>query len=289
MNGTQDLSEIAQALGEMGLAQPGEELLIQTLSGGVSCDVFAVHTGERSFCVKRALERLRVAAEWHAPAERSEAEVAWLRLVAGIDPKLVPRVIGEDRTRHLFVMQFLAPETYPVWKSLLAAGTVDVAFAARVGAALALIHAKTAGNADIAAQFANDAQFHALRIEPYLLHSAEKNPDVAPAIRALADGVAKARIALMHGDVSPKNILCGPDGPVFLDAETACYGDPAFDLAFCLNHLLLKAVWHPPFARDYASAFSARPDLFRQCELGESRSARPPCGGAALGPRARAH
>ena len=35
----------------------------------------------------------------------------------------------------------------------------------------------------------------------------------------------------------------GPDGPVFLDAECAWWGDPAFDLAFCLNHLLLKCLW----------------------------------------------
>ena len=30
---------------------------------------------------------------------------------------------------------------------------------------------------------------------------------------------------------------------MFLDAECAVYGDPAFDLAFCTTHLLLKAVW----------------------------------------------
>ena len=27
-----------------------------------------------------------------------------------------------------------------------------------------------------------------------------------------------------------------------LDAETACWGDPVFDLAFCNNHLLLKSL-----------------------------------------------
>jgi aminoglycoside phosphotransferase (APT) family kinase protein len=87
-------------------------------------------------------------------------------------------------------------------------------------------------------------------------------PDVAETIRALAQGVAEARIALMHGDVSPKNILSGPDGPVFLDAETCCYGDPAFDLAFCLNHLLLKCVWHPEHAAAYAASFVALKDAY---------------------------
>jgi thiamine kinase-like enzyme len=46
---------------------------------------------------------------------------------------------------------------------------------------------------------------------------------------------------LVHGDVSPKNVLAGPTGPVLIDAECAWFGDPAFDLAFCLNHFLLKA------------------------------------------------
>jgi hypothetical protein len=32
---------------------------------------------------------------------------------------------------------------------------------------------------------------------------------------------------------------------VLLDAECAWWGDPAFDLAFCLNHLLLKCLWVP--------------------------------------------
>jgi len=126
-----------------------------------------------------------------------------------------------------------------------------------VGMALAKIHAATAGNVEIADVFANDAQFHALRLEPYLLFTAGRYPDFANAIRDVTTDIAKSRIALMQGDISPKNILCGPDGPIFLDAETACYGDPAFDLAFCLNHFLLKTVWHPQWLDNYARAFSA--------------------------------
>jgi len=33
---------------------------------------------------------------------------------------------------------------------------------------------------------------------------------------------------------------------VVLDAEVAWYGDPAFDVAFLINHLLLKALHHAP-------------------------------------------
>ena len=257
-----EFKDVVTALREMGLIADGEQFAIRALPGGVSCDVYEVRTDGRAYCVKRALERLRVAAEWRAPAERSHAEVAWMELVAGIEPRWVPRILGEDRARHLFVMEFLPPEKYPVWKSLLAEGNADAPFAAKVGDAIARIHAATAGREDIARAFANQTQFHALRLDAYLLHTAAKHPDVGDALRALARNVGEARIALMHGDVSPKNILCGPDGTVFLDAETSCYGDPAFDLAFCLNHLLLKCVWHPEHAQAYAASFAALKDAY---------------------------
>ena len=257
MNLNNEFVDAAATLGEMGLIADGEQFWIRALPGGVSCDVYEIHTKKRTFCVKRALAKLRVVADWRAPAERSHAEVAWMQLVGGIDPRWVPEILGEDRARHLFVMEYLPPETHPVWKSQLAAGNADAGFAARVGDTVARIHAATAGREDIAYAFANDTQFHALRLDAYLLHTAAKHPDVAKTIRTLAQTVANARIALMHGDMSPKNILNGPEGPVFLDAETCCYGDPAFDLAFCLNHLLLKAIWHPEHAAAYAASFDA--------------------------------
>jgi aminoglycoside phosphotransferase (APT) family kinase protein len=71
----------------------------------------------------------------------------------------------------------------------------------------------------------------------------------------LADRTAASRITLVHGDVSPKNILHGPSGPVLLEAECAWYGDPAFDPAFCSAHLLLKTVWKPARAPAFLEAF----------------------------------
>jgi len=258
-----DFHDAAATLAGMGLIGEGEQFAISRLSGGVSCDVFRIDVKRRgSFVLKRALPQLRVTAEWRAPPERAATEVAWIKLVAGIEPSWVPKILGEDAARHLFAMEFLPPERFPVWKAELAAGRIDLDFARRTGAALARIHAATAGKPDIAAAFANDAQFLALRLEPYLLFTAERHPDLAHAIRDEVARIASARIALMQGDISPKNILCGPHGPVFLDAETACYGDPAFDLAFCLNHFLLKAVWHPQGTAEYARAFAAMKDAY---------------------------
>jgi hypothetical protein len=56
---------------------------------------------------------------------------------------------------------------------------------------------------------------------------------------------------------------------VFLDAECAWYGDPAFDLAFCLNHLLLKCLWNRRAAPGFLACFdSARRDLSAGVALG---------------------
>ena len=258
----EDLFEIVSVLREMGLLHDDHQFAIEKLGGGVSCDVYRVDVEGRSYCVKRALPKLRVAADWCAPVARSHTEVEWITLVSKLDPNLVAEILGEDRGRHLFVMKYYSPEHYPVWKSQLASGVVDVEFARQVGAALARIHAATAGRREVAAQFANDEQFYALRLEPYLLYAAERHADVAVRIRAISESIAGARIALMHGDFSPKNILCGPQGPMILDAETACYGDPAFDFAFCLNHLLLKCVWHREHRGRYLASFDALKDAY---------------------------
>ncbi len=109
----------------------------------------------------------------------------------------------------------------------------------------------------VAAEFPTDRIFHDIRLEPYLLATAARHPDLAPALHALATTTAATRRCLVHGDVSPKNILVGPAGPVFLDAECAWFGDPAFDLAFCLNHLLLKCLWTPSARERFLACFEA--------------------------------
>jgi thiamine kinase-like enzyme len=89
----------------------------------------------------------------------------------------------------------------------------------------------------------------------------------------LVETTRTTKLALVHGDVSPKNILAGPAGPVFLDAECAVYGDPAFDLAFCLNHLLLKCLWRPQWQSRYLNCFTALSESYLEGVAWEPRDA----------------
>jgi fructosamine-3-kinase len=273
-------AQFRPALERMGLLPAGAPFRLEPLTGGVSSDIYRVDLPAGTACVKRALPRLKVQAEWLAPTERNRYEVEWMRVAGGIVPEAVPAVLGEDRASGLFVMSYLPPETHPVWKGLLRDGMCDGATAREVGRRLGTIHSRTAGRADLAERFATDHIFQPIRLEPYLLATANMHPDCAPALEALAEGTLSAKLALVHGDVSPKNILVGPHGPVFLDAECAWYGDPAFDLAFCLNHLLLKCVWRPQWWASYLQCFTTLFETYLACvdwepaERIESRVAR---------------
>ncbi|MFF4259847.1 phosphotransferase [Streptomyces sp. NPDC001663] len=224
------------------LARPGETARWTPLAGGVSSDLWRVDLPGRSLCVKRALAKLKVAADWQAPVSRNAYEWAWMRFAARHRPDSVPELLAHDPDAGLFAMAYLPPERHPMWKALLMAGDVRPETAAAVGELLGTLHAKSAGDVGLAAEFATDDNFHALRIEPYLLATAAAHPALSDILKSLADRTASTHLALIHGDVSPKNILVGPSGPVLLDAECAWYGDPAFDLAFCVNHLLLKSL-----------------------------------------------
>jgi aminoglycoside phosphotransferase (APT) family kinase protein len=236
----------------------GAPVDMEALAGGVSSDIWRVDLPSARICVKRALPRLRVAQLWEAPIERNRYERLWLQTAAAAAPGAAPKVLAWDDARGMFAMEFLE---HPVWKSLLRSGIADAAFAARVGAALAAIHGATAGRDEVRAQFPTDAIFHAIRLEPYLLATAAHHTDLKEVLIRLVERTSVTKTCLVHGDVSPKNILVRAEGPahfpIFLDAECAWYGDPAFDLAFCLNHLLLKCVWVPASRPGFLACFDA--------------------------------
>jgi aminoglycoside phosphotransferase (APT) family kinase protein len=246
--------EIVAALERMGL--PGATRG-RRLTGGVSSDIWLVERPAGPVCVKRALAKLNVAADWRAPVERNRYEARWMQRANAACPGSAPALLGQDEAAGALAMEYLPPETHALWKQRLHLGATDSAFAAAVGSTLVRIHSSTASDPTVAPDFPTEAIFHAIRLEPYLLATAERHPHLGPALAALVGTTVATRHALVHGDVSPKNILVGPAGPVFLDAECATWGDPAFDLAFVLNHLLLKCLWTPAARDGFLDCYAA--------------------------------
>jgi aminoglycoside phosphotransferase (APT) family kinase protein len=260
--------DILDALRRMGLlaagaTPPPEALTGEALTGGVSSDIWRIDLPEGPVCVKRALAKLRVAADWEAPVDRNLYEARWMRRANEAVPGVAPALLGQDPASGALAMRFLDPADHPLWKDQLRDGHADPGFAAAVADRLVRIHAATAADPGLAAAFPTDAIFHAIRLEPYLLATARAHPDLGSRLEALVATTQANKRALVHGDVSPKNILAGPAGPVFLDAECAWWGDPAFDLAFCLNHLLLKCLWTPWARHLFLACFDAMADTYR--------------------------
>jgi len=259
-------------LADAGIAAAGR-VEIEPLSGGVSSDIVRIRLADgRQFCAKRALRKLKVESDWQAPLERNHYEVAWLRRVGAIVQGAAPQVHAEDREHGIALLEYLPPEDFVLWKSELLAGRVMPGIAAAVADALGRIHAATLFDEQVAREFPTDHLIEALRLDPYLRYTAGRHPALSERILAVLKTTAHTKMALVHGDVSPKNILISrrTGQPVLLDAECAWYGDPAFDGAFCLNHLLLKSVHQPALApvlcaeaRLFAASWTAHfpPDL----------------------------
>lgn len=237
----------------LGLGTADEVSAVRPLSGGVASDIAVMTVAGRQVCAKFALAKLRVAEDWRVPTHRNRAEYAWLQFARSIVPAAVPELYGQAADLQGFAMEYVAGNGVRLWKEMLLAGQTDDSLAAAVGGLMGRLHAASAealGRGDFAdGRFDNFDDFKAIRLEPYLLFTATRHPGVAARLRAIADDLYQTRLVLVHGDVSPKNILVRVGQPILLDAECAVLGDPRFDVAFCLNHLILKSI-HLPDSRD---------------------------------------
>jgi 5-methylthioribose kinase len=211
------------------------------LPGGVSSDIRVVQAPDGELVVKTALDRLKVAVEWRADPARSATEVEAIRAAAElIGPDAVPQIVWVRPEQHSFAMRHV-DRRLRNWKQDLLAGRIDPATARAAGTLLARLHRRSMARPDLAGRFADVTYFRALRIVPFFNRVAERCPDLARALDAVVRGMSGRAVALVHGDYSPKNIMADGADLVILDFEVAHWGDPRFDVAFCLSHLLLKA------------------------------------------------
>jgi tRNA A-37 threonylcarbamoyl transferase component Bud32 len=227
-----------------GVIPTGVSVTMTPLPGGVSADVSVISVASERLVVKRALPRLRVAQEWHSSPTRVLREADAMIFARSVRPDNVPEIVDIDEEGLTIVMR-AAPDSMENWKSRLLAGVIDPGVGGLLGDALAAWHSQSNADPDSLRRFADPSHFFDLRISPFFLRVAEVHPDLEPTITDVVGRMTARSLCLVHGDFSPKNVLVGQGPPWVLDWETAHRGDPTFDLAFLVSHLVCKAVHRP--------------------------------------------
>ena len=240
-------------LGTIGV-HTADILSLDRLSGGVSNDVYSIATRTRTIVVKRALAKLRVAADWRADVRRLDTERRALEVAHTIIPSGVPTILGCSSN---FLAIERAPTNWADWKSLLMEERAETWVAAVLGHLLAKLQRETIA----AVGFDDMAVFRQLRTDPFHTEVGRRLPVLAPALQSLVHDLTSQPICLVHGDFSPKNVLVSTDwertSPWIIDWEVAHQGDPNFDPAFLLCHLVLKSLLHAGTAQEYERCASA--------------------------------
>jgi aminoglycoside phosphotransferase (APT) family kinase protein len=217
---------------------------VKELGGGVSNTVLLVETDEESLVLKQSLPQLRVKDQWLADRSRIWREMQGI-IDAGtfLPPGSVPKVLWADPSNYLFAMSAVGGQS---WKERIFSGILEPEVAHRTGSLLGLFARSTWKDLKYQTKYGDQTAFDQLRIDPYYRCIAQRHPDIASQVAALISESSERRLALVHGDWSPKNVLVRLGGLTVIDFEVVHFGDPSFDAAFCLNHLVLKWFCLPP-------------------------------------------
>ncbi|QTH40793.1 aminoglycoside phosphotransferase family protein [Cohnella sp. LGH] len=221
-----------------------EPSVITELSGGVSCQVWKIVTGRGRWVLKQALPQLKVQSEWFSDVARIEREQeAMLALYPLLDVGQVPSIVYQDKDAYLYMMT-CAPEGAVTWKSQLQEGHFRTETAEAVGRMMRRMHVASRSLPMESIDSLQDMKyFDELRIDPFHNELARKYPELLGPIEDLKREVTEVGRCFVHGDFSPKNILvAGYDEVILLDYEVGHWGNPVFDLAFCIGHLVLKGI-----------------------------------------------
>jgi 5-methylthioribose kinase len=244
-------SSLKPYLSELGFRRVGA---VRELSGGVSNVVLYASSSAGGLVVKQSLARLNVAEEWLASQERTIREANALRAASAAIPGSVPEVLSLDEKRYALVIE-AAPPDWITWKQQLLSGEIHTATATWLGRWLGRWQRLSAE--DKSGRFADNEVFVQLRVDPYYRFTSARHPDVRPVIDRHVASMLATRTCFVHGDYSPKNILVGGAEPWVIDFEVVHLGDPVFDLAFMLNHLLLKSLHRPRLAGELRQCANA--------------------------------
>lgn len=239
MSAPQDVEGIREALRASG--RVSDAATLSELSGGVSCIVALVRDREDSFIVKVPLRDLAVKDEWIADLERASNEAVILEFLRGaLGPVCTPTLRFYDTERSLLGESFFTGPP-PTYKEELMAGRPHYDVASMLAKAASALH-RMPSPVELNGPGPRRL-FDQLRLDAYYRASAVRAPAFADALTTLiADTLSVSPTTLVHGDLTPKNVLVLDAGAALLDWEVVNVGDASFDLGTMTAHFFLKAL-----------------------------------------------
>jgi 5-methylthioribose kinase len=222
-----------------------DKISVENLSGGVSSLVWKITFENNRWVIKQALEKLNVKEDWFSDVQRIHREHEVMEAIVGFVPDgAIPKVLHVDYVNHVYIMT-CAEEGSRTWKDMLMQGEFSDLIAGKAGSLLRGIH-QYGNNIEPGriAKFLDQEYFVQLRVDPFHHWLMQKYPGLSSYIQKLIDQLTHQKTCLVHGDFSPKNMLIEKDESIVLiDFEVAHWGNPVFDIAYCIGHLMLKG-WH---------------------------------------------
>jgi 5-methylthioribose kinase len=262
----EDLDALQRYLLSCRHVNPGEEVSLAKLSGGVSNRTVRVLWADgHGWVLKQALEKLRVDVDWFSSPDRIQIEAKALRWFNRFAPPgATPSFAWEDTANHLMAMEAI-PEGHENWKTVLLREEIVPQHFEQFGWLLGTVHRQSSGSGtELRQMFGDTSYFETLRLQPYYLYAAQTTPAAAGFLKTLAQETLSHNLSLVHGDFSPKNTLLYRGKLILLDYEVVHWGEPAFDLGFALTHFLSKANHLPKSRARLADAATQFWEVYRK-------------------------
>lgn len=232
--------EVLQIIDTCGVSLEGA--VVSPLTGGVSCDTYAVDTPTGSWVVKQALGALRVSELWESDPSRVVAEAAALRWFHGLSPDHVPEPLAVVEQFNAVVLPRAAKPSPDLRHVLLEnPAVVPPSLGTGLGTLLAHWHQSSPTEAR-GTVLEEHSRLISLRVDPFYRDMAAKWSQYARVISQAVDELLETSHAVIHGDFTPKNVLVVGESFWVIDTETAHIGHPVLDTASMLTHLLLKEI-----------------------------------------------
>ena len=212
---------------------------INILNGGHLNDVVQVLFENELFVIKYAN---RISAKKYSfllPDQRSEIEYNTINVFHKLikNSEFIIKTICIDNEKQIIIFES-APNNCESLFTKFISNEVHYSLLSNIVKSLAVMHSVTYNNYSLHEQFSDSMGFLKLKIEVQC-RNITKDISLQKEIDCFINESLEIRIALLHGDFAPKNILTWDNKYLFIDFEESSYADPALDIGYFLAHIYI--------------------------------------------------